>query len=731
MRARRLLPPLALAGAFGLARGPLHAATFRLPVSNDDAILLLMGRHVLKGELATTLWNQPYNGALDAYLLAPLLAVLPHHEAYRLYQLLCAALLVVLAGLLARRLGGPAAGFAAALLAAWGTPYAALMTATGPPPNFLVPLVTGFPLAAALAWCGADPPGVAPRRAPGPGAALGFGLVCGLAVWCSSLAIPAFAGMAAGLALAGLRPRPARAAWFAAGAAIGAAPLAVARLIGASGSKVETASSAVTAIRPSFEWVRSVQGLGHALAGIAGLQVPLVVDGKERASLPLPLVVVLAIGLALALAAGARSRRALPLLGWAGALAGAFWLSRRTGPDELRYLYGLNAPLAALAGTGIGAAWRVRRGAAVALAGFLLVPWGWGQRLSFETWSDPTFAYRVWEVPSLEPAEALLREAGTRSAYASLQLAGRLTLEMGGGLIASQAWNERIPGDPLRFRDEVDLDPEPAWVLSQRLSHGMPRAGGFRAVVSGMGGSFRERQVADITVFDRFLPPYDESRPVPRAAIAAVTTSGEQLDPAAFDRDPATRWTSAEGLARGSGIALRLAQPRRLAALVLMLDLEASPLAVPWVATIAGEVVASGAGPGGAAVGERRAARGKQALLAIGLGGRLADEVRLVFQGPGPRLAVNEVFVYGPDEALVPPDGARLRRGAPPPPAGGAGTRHCAPTPRPSGSSRTARPTTPRGSSAQALAGQRWLDVGRPRRRRPGAGRAAVRLRTS
>ena len=211
VRARRLLPPLALAAAFGLARGPLHAATFRLPVSNDDAILLLMGRHVLKGELATTLWNQPYNGALDAYLLAPLLAVLPHHDAYRLYQLLCAALLVVLAGLLARRLGGAAAGFAAALLAAWGTPYMALMTATGPPPNFLVPLVTGFPLVAALAWCGADPPGVAPRRAPGPGAALGFGLLCGLAVWCSSLAIPAFAGMAAGLALAGLRPRPARA----------------------------------------------------------------------------------------------------------------------------------------------------------------------------------------------------------------------------------------------------------------------------------------------------------------------------------------------------------------------------------------------------------------------------------------------------------------------------------------------------------------------------------------
>src|SRR4029453_6130053 len=62
---------LILVAAALVARGALHWATFSLPVSNDDAILLLMGRAVLHGELATTLWNQPNNGALDAYLLAP------------------------------------------------------------------------------------------------------------------------------------------------------------------------------------------------------------------------------------------------------------------------------------------------------------------------------------------------------------------------------------------------------------------------------------------------------------------------------------------------------------------------------------------------------------------------------------------------------------------------------------------------------------------------------------
>ncbi len=608
---------LALLAAFATARGPVHRATLALPVSNDDAILLLMGRHVLRGELATTLWNQPYNGALDAYLLAPLLAVLPAHAAYRLYEALCAALLVALVGLLARRLGGPTAGWAGALLAAWGTPYMALMTATGPPPNFLMPLVTGFPLVAALA--------VLPREAAplGRGAALGLGLACGLAVWNSSLAIPAFAGMAAGLALAGLRPRLSSALAFASGLALGAAPLLVARTIGASGARVVTASSAVTALRPRWLWEEGLSNLGHALRGLAGLQVPLVVDGKERAELPTALVALLVSGLVVAVAAGCRSRRVLPLAGWAGALAGAFWLSRRTGPDDLRYLYGLHAPLLALAGAGLAALWAWRRPAGVAAGLALLLPWGYGQRVLAEKWRDPLHAESAWEVPSLEASVRALRASGARSAYASLQFAGRITLETGEDVIASQAWNERIPGDPLRFRDEVDLDPAPAWVLSTRFSRGMPRAGGFRDLLRAMGGSFEETAVDGFVVFHGLRPPYDESRPVPAAEVRLETATGAPIGPEALDRDPATAWTAAEGLGRGSAVVARVSPPRRLSALVLAVDLETLDARRP----VGGVDRRRGGGAGTAArrfpVGERGAAGGQ-----AGAAGRAAGRSR-------------------------------------------------------------------------------------------------------
>jgi hypothetical protein len=637
--ARRLLLLLALALA---ARGALHAASFALPVSNDDAILLLMGRAVLRGELATTLWNQPYNGALDAYLLAPLLAVFPHHAAYRLYQLLCAAALVWLVYRLARPLGGPRAGWAAAAAAAFGTPYMMLMTATGPPPNFLMPLVTGWPL---VVWLEARAGTARPWRVFLAGAA------AGLAIWTSALAVPAFAGIGFGLAVAGLAGSRARVAGgFAAGLLLGLVPLAASRLTGAAGTSVVTASSEVAAIRPLWLWSEGLESLGSALEGFLGLQVPLVVDGAERAGLPVLLVAALIAALLASLAAGSRTRTALPLWSWMLALVGAFFLARRTSADDLRYLYGCSAPLLALVGAGLAFLWERRRAAAVSAALGLALPWGWGGAALARAWSDPSHAEAIWQVPRLDDARAALEEIGIRSAYASLQIAGRLTIETEGRVLASQAWNERIPGDPLRFRDEVDLDPDAAWVLSTRLSRGMPRAGGFREILRGLGGSFQEHEAGSLVVFHGFQPPYDESRPVAPEAIAVTTLDGRGVGSAVLDRDPATAWTAAEGLARGSGLAVRVRPARRLTAVVLTVDLVRSPLAVPWVASVGGEVVAQGPARAGFQWVNSGPRAGRQAVLAIPLGERETDEVRLVFQGPGPRLSVSEVFLYGPGE---------------------------------------------------------------------------------
>src|SRR5262245_61362669 len=98
MARRRLSCLLVVVALALLARGPLHVVTHSLPVSNDDAIPLLMARHILQGEYSTILWNQPYNGTLDAYLLAPGLLLASPHAVFRGYEIVCAILMVVLVG---------------------------------------------------------------------------------------------------------------------------------------------------------------------------------------------------------------------------------------------------------------------------------------------------------------------------------------------------------------------------------------------------------------------------------------------------------------------------------------------------------------------------------------------------------------------------------------------------------------------------------------------------------
>ena len=292
-----------------------------------------------------------------------------------------------------------------------------------------------------------------------------------LAIWDSALAIPALAGAAAGLVAAGWRPRVRAIATFVGDSLPAPRSLVIARVIQAS------ASSPVTALRPRWLWMaglarsgargeRALRPAGAAGGGRAGARVA---AGRG--------VLVLGAGLILLVAAAGRDRRAPPLLGWAAALAAGFAMSRRTGGDEVRYLYGLTVPVLALAGMGVARLGARASDFAAAAALAVSGPWLLGHRVVTAAWRNPEHASVVWQVPPLDPVLASLRRAGVASGYASLQFAARLSVESDEAVLASQAWNERIPGDPLRFRDEVDLDPRASWIPSSRLSRGMPRAG--------------------------------------------------------------------------------------------------------------------------------------------------------------------------------------------------------------------------------------------------------------
>jgi hypothetical protein len=173
-----------------------------------------------------------------------------------------------------------------------------------------------------------------------------------------------------------------------------------------------------------------------------------------------------------------------------------------------------------------------------------------------------------------------------------------------------------------------------------------------------MGGTWREENAGPLTIFHAFRPPYDETRPVPAEEMTVETTGRRPVGAEVLDRDPESTWVSPEGVAPGAGLVVRVEPARRLSAIVLAVDLESSPLAVPWVVSVGEEIVAEGPLRAGFQWVGGAPRAGRQALMVFPLSHRDADEVRIVFQGPGPPLRVAEVFAYGPDEDSRPGAGA-------------------------------------------------------------------------
>jgi hypothetical protein len=176
--------------------------------------------------------------------------------------------------------------------------------------------------------------------------------------------------------------------------------------------------------------------------------------------------------------------------------------------------------------------------------------------------------------------------------------------------------------------------------------------------LKGLGGRWREDGAGELTVFHHFEPPYDESRPVPAAAVTVRAHDGALLPADVQDRDGATTWTSPYGITRGSGLSLTLDPPRRVSAVVLLVSLRETPLGAAWVCEVDGRVAAQGPARHGLQWVNGAPRAGRQAVLAVVLDGGPAREVRLRFQEAGPPLAVSEVFLYGPDEVLQAPAGA-------------------------------------------------------------------------
>jgi hypothetical protein len=117
-RRRWELPLAVLVGV--LVRVPFWAEALRTPVDGDSAIIGLMARHPT---WSATMWGQPYGSPLEAWIAAPLFALLrPDTATPRLVYFLLGLGLIPAAYALARALD-PRAALPAAMLMACPSPY--------------------------------------------------------------------------------------------------------------------------------------------------------------------------------------------------------------------------------------------------------------------------------------------------------------------------------------------------------------------------------------------------------------------------------------------------------------------------------------------------------------------------------------------------------------------------------------------------------------------------------
>lgn len=531
--------------ALGLAvRLPFWLEALKAPLAADTAIVGLMARHP-----ATSLrfWGQPYGSPLEAWLAAPIVALLgPTPQALRLLYFVLGLGLIPAAIGLGHAIDARLVP-AVALIAACPPPYLLALAAL-PPPLYPVTLI----LCASLLVVALRAGDALSRAEPSRARLLLWGGLSGLALWThlmsASVVLASFAYLAG---KAGRRWR--------------LLILAVAGLLATSAPLWRDALSDRGAFQVVEVSSSDDTGLHHAagllpqlyrpLGGLLGIALPATPDDPEpiiHAPRWAAALLVLFYGISLVLAARRLRRSGRAALLGACVLLGlvGFLVSLRSAPTTVRYLTPVYLPLAVLtlwphASDG---GWRRALVLALGVASLHLV----GAARLLSAWHGLASAAPRFGVPDLAPVRHLLEAHGIRRAYASYEPAYMLTYESGEALVVSQPWNQRFPEEPLPYLDEVRFARNVAWLLTPSIPSDLPSPREFETALAESGGRCRRVQAGAAIAYFDFVPPFG-------ANVEPLATAGP-----AGDGDVTTRLTLSAPLT------VALPSPRSLDAVTLV-----------------------------------------------------------------------------------------------------------------------------------------------------------------
>jgi len=515
-----------------LVRLPFWVEALRTPVDGDTAIVGLMARHPLG---SATLWGQPYGSPLDAWVAAPFVVVFGSRGAsLRFASFVLGLGLVAVAYALGARLHANAA-LPAALVMACPSPYFVLLAAL-PPPLYATTLVLcGVLLLHAVRLGERLGAGEAPRLP-----LVVFGVLAGLAFWTHLMAASVIAACAGfliwrtrrrvrDLRTALIGSRPVLIAFFAASAPWWWVVLRDWRW----GTHIVATSNRDQGVLDHLGEV--LPALHRPLLGLLGAHVPVIADDPVHV-LHAPVWV----GIALAVLYGG----GLAVAVWRSRLRGApgmllltvlltilvFPFPLRSGEHTIRYLTAAYLPIVVLVTWALVDAIAERSPRTTwVVVGTLVSLHLFGSARLFLAWRSADRTAAPFLLADLDPVRRLLEEQRVRHAYASYEMAYRLTFASGERTLVTEPWNERFRHYPLPYLDEARFAKNVAWILASPPAGDLPTPQAFEDALNALGGQWKKTAAGSFVVFHGFSPPYGPT-------VEPLTEAG-----AAGDGDLATR----------------------------------------------------------------------------------------------------------------------------------------------------------------------------------------------
>lgn len=563
-----------------------------IPFTWDEGWPSLMALHILKGEFPVVYWGQTYMGTQESYFQAVCIALLGAKTwVVRLYPFLFGLGYVAASVLLASRIYGRRTGLIVLALLSVPIPYVTIGSVLIPPDNYL-PMTALGSLALVLVHDLAFREEDSRRRIH---KTFWLGFLLGYTFWLHILALSYIGVAALFLFLRNKWIVARREGWAGlAGFVLGGLPLIVYNVI----HNFATFRDVGRTTSWAKSWILLQVLFGHTLDFLIGTKVMYFGDNAKFEILPhvlgIAVTAIWIIGMAIAILAPARTYfplfrlslkkvdATIMLVVMAVAAIFLFCRGDRSASHNVRYVLPIVSVLPVLFAAGLDRILIRSRVVFGILLAVVMTGQVWGNVTLARLWSDPVVVERDIYLPDTTELRGYLLAHDIHHAYANYWITYRVTFESREQIVFAEPYNQRFPGKPVKFLDEVQAATNVAYVYVTERRDGFS-AEEFEEAMNQIGVTCTKTNITSFTVFHSFRMPDMANgvmwRELPHDGWTVTATTNEDKAIQAIDGDPWTRWCLGRSQVPGGALSVDLGTTQLVGC--LRIDLGAWPMDFP------------------------------------------------------------------------------------------------------------------------------------------------------